>query len=117
MERPEDKCRTLKMFWYFIVAGLDQGHDTFQVLLLTHFLFRKRFPFNESHDENSVCVIDNFWRDAGGVGRTRGRDLVKAHYSVNRDVFANPNDKTLALIVNDEIDVGNSATQRFGRYM
>jgi hypothetical protein len=36
---------------------------------------------------------------------------------VNRDVIANPDDKTLALVVNDEIGVGNAATQRFGLYM
>jgi len=117
MERPEYKCRTLKKFWYFIVAGLNQGHDTFQVLLLTHFLFGKRLPFNEAHNDDPVCAIDNFGRDASGVSRTRGRDLVKSHYTMNRDVVANPDDKTLALIVNDEIGVGNAATQRFGLHM
>jgi hypothetical protein len=33
---------------------------------------------------------------------------------VNRDVVANPNDKTFAPIVTDKIGVGNTATQRLG---
>jgi hypothetical protein len=74
-------------------------------------------PFNESHDDDPVCAIDNFGRNTGGVSRARGRDLVKSHYTMTRDVVANPDDKTLALIVNDEIGVGNAATQRFGLHM
>jgi hypothetical protein len=74
-------------------------------------------PFNESHDKDPVCAIDNFGRDAGGVSCARGRNLVKSHYTVNRDVVANPDDKTIALVVNDEIGVGNATTQRFGLYL
>jgi hypothetical protein len=104
------------MFWYFIVANLDQVDDTFQVLLLAHIIFRKRVPFYESHDEDPVCVIDNLGRDAGGVGCARGRNFVKSHYTVKRDVVAYPDNKTLALVVNNEIGIGNAAGQRFGRH-
>jgi hypothetical protein len=105
------------MSWDFMVTGLDQGHDPFQVLLFTHVLFRKRSPFNESHDDDPVIAIDNFGRDAGGMRRTRSRDFVKSHDAMNGDIVAHPNDKTLALIVNDKIGVGNAATQRFRFHM
>jgi hypothetical protein len=98
------------------MASSDQVKDMFQVLLISNIRFRKRMPLNETHDEEPVCVIDNFRRNPGGVGCTRGRYLVKSHDTVYRDVVANPDDKALVLVVDDKIGVGNAATQRFGRY-
>ena len=86
------------MLWYFIMACLDQVKDPFQILLLPNIFFRKRTPFDESHDEDPVCAIDNFGRDAGSVCRTRGCDLVKSHDTVNRNVFTNPDDKTYQFV-------------------
>jgi hypothetical protein len=45
---------------------------------------------------------------------SRGRNLVKSHHTVNRDIVADPNDETLATVSDDEIGVGNAATQRLG---
>ena len=73
MERPEDKCRAFKMLRNFIMADFDQVNNTFQVLRLTHFRFRQGAPFNISHDEDTLCAIDNLRRDTGSISGACGR--------------------------------------------
>jgi hypothetical protein len=60
MKRPKDKCRTFKMLGYFIMACLDQVKDSFQILLLPNIIFRKRTPFDESHDEDLFGALEKF---------------------------------------------------------
>ena len=85
--------------------------DAREVLRVAHVLRREGAALDEVEHQHARLGVGDARRDAGGVRGAARRELVLAHDAVRLVVAADPDDEFLAVVLDDEIDVGEPAAQ------
>ncbi len=91
------------------MAGLHQLEDAEEILRTAHVGGGEGLGFDEIEDQRARFEIDDIGREAAFGRGAAGRELVEAHHLVDRDVVTDAHEVFLALVLDQEIGVGDSA--------
>ena len=109
MEDPEGQGGTSQVPGQLPMAPADEVDCALEVFGLAEVLGSQGSPFDEAKDQRTRLAVDDFGRDAGGMGGAAGRGLVEAHDSVDRNVVSDPHEERASGMVDSKVRVGDAA--------